>query len=135
MPLSTDVNLPRDFPARYPARCVRCNGDHQGQTIRIWTHSIGWWTFLFWWFGWGVSTRTPACSPCAWRIRLERLGGMFFTIVITIAFLAFVWPHFDDLVSRPFRKWVAMGAILLCLSPYFLWATFFYSLSDSSSRK
>ncbi len=50
---------------------------------------------------------------------------MVFTIVITIAFLAFVWPHFDDLVSRPFRKWVAMGAILLCLSPYFLWATFF----------
>jgi hypothetical protein len=37
----------------------------------------------------------------------------------------FVWPYLDDFVARPLRKWVAMGLILICLMPYFLWETIY----------
>ena len=51
MAISTDVNLPRVHIPQYPQRCVRCGADPQGKTIKIWTHTIGWWTYLLWAFG------------------------------------------------------------------------------------
>ncbi len=124
MPLSTDVNLPREHVVRFPQRCVRCNADNEGRLIRLWTHTIGWWTWVFWMFGRPFSVRVPACSPCSRVIRCQRLGGLAITIGVTIVFLYFGWPWLDDFVARPIRKWVAMLAVILCLMPCFLWELF-----------
>jgi len=135
MALSTEINLPREHHARYPAQCVRCGGDHQGNTIRLWTHTIGWWTAVFWVFGWGFTTRPPACTKCALLIRAQRVGGLILTLVVAASFMVFVWPHVDGFVARSLRSWAAMGMILICLAPYFLWETFFPPAIDITAYK
>lgn len=135
MALSTDVNLPRRHRARYPARCVRCGGNHDGRTIRLWTHTIGWWTALFWTFGLGFTTRPPACTKCSWRIRAQRVGGLLLTLVIASVFMIFLWPQVDDFVARSLRKWVALGLIIVCLSPYLLWEIIYPPAIDITAFK
>jgi len=76
-------------------------------------------------FGRGFTVHVPACSRCGWRIRCQRVGGILLTLAIAAAFMFFVWPHLDDFVARSIRKWVAMGLILVCLAPYFLWEVLF----------
>ena len=125
MPLSTDVNLPRNHPASFPSVCVRCGEDPANKTVRLWTHTLGWWTWVPWMFGRGFTTDVPACASCRWRIRLQRVGGLIITLAVAAAFMFLVWPYFGDLVARPIRKWVAMGSIFVCLTPYLLWETFF----------
>ena len=120
MPLSTDVNLPRNHVARYPDRCVRCEAPSEGKTLRLWTHTVGWWTVVLWIFGRGFSTRVPACHSCSWKIRAQRLGGLLLTIMIAALFLFFVWPYLEGAVAPSLRKWVAMGLILICLAPLFI---------------
>ena len=125
MPQSTDVNLPRNHSARFPSSCVRCGDDPANGTVRLWTHTIGWSTWVFWMFGRGFSTHAPACAGCGWRIRFQRVGGVLLTLAIAGVFLFFVWPHIENFIARPIRKWVAMGLILVCLAPYILWEMFF----------
>ena len=125
MPLSTDVNLPRNHIALYPSRCVRCGDDPAGTTIRLWTHTLGWWTWALWMFGRGFTTNVPACAGCCWRIRFQRVGRVIVTLAIAAGFMFFVWPYVDDLVARPIRKWVAMALILVCMAPHILWEILF----------
>lgn len=46
-------------------------------------------------------------------------------MVFAGVFFFLVWPHVDEFVARPIRKWVAMAMMLVCLSPWLLWETFF----------
>jgi hypothetical protein len=90
---------------------------------------------VFWIFGWGFTTRPPACAKCAWRIRAQRVGGSIVALLVAALFMTFVWPHVDDFVARSLRNWVAMGMILVCLAPYFLWETFFPPAIDITAYK
>ncbi len=36
-----------------------------------------------------------------------------------------VWPHVEDLVARPVRKWVAVAMMIVCVSPWFIWELLF----------
>ncbi len=135
MALSTDVNLPRKHAARYPARCVRCGGENDGRTIRLWTHTIGWWTAIFWIFGWRFTTLAPACAKCSWRIRAQRIGGLLVTLAVAALFMTFIWPYLDDFVTPSLRKWVAMGLIIICLAPYFLWEIIYPPAIDITAFK
>lgn len=125
MPLSTDVNLPRSHAPVFPDRCVRCESETEGKTVVLWTHTIGWWTWLMFMFGWAFKVRVPACSRCGWMIRFQRIGSLAATLVLAGVFLFLVWPHVDDFVARPIRKWVAVGMMMLCASPWLLWEAFF----------
>jgi len=135
MALSTDINLPKKHKPQFPERCVRCNQDHQGNTIRLWTHTIGWWTYLLWMFGPPFSVRVPACYQCSWLIRLQRIGSLLTFVVLTFVILWFFWPYLDQFVARSFRKWVAGVLVLICLSPLFLWETFFPPSIDITAYK
>ena len=99
MPLSTDVNLPRNHSARFPSSCVRCGNDPANGTVRLWTHTLGWWTWVLWMFGRGFATHAPACTGCGWRIRFQRIGGTLLTLAVAAAFLVFVWPYLDDFIA------------------------------------
>ena len=125
MPLSTDVNLPRNHTAIYPQRCIRCGDDSVAKTIRLWTHTLGWWTWALWVLGVGFRTDVPVCSRCGWKIRFQKIGGVVLTMLIAAAFLTFAWPYIRDVVPRPFSKWAALIGIFLCLGPYFLWEIIF----------
>ena len=135
MPLSTDVSLPREHVARYPERCVRCGMDNEGNYLRIWTHTLGWWTYLFWAFGKGFTTSPPVCRDCVWRVRLQRNGGFILIIINAVAVMFFIWPRLNEIVIAELRKWVAMGLILLCSTPYFLWEVIFPPPIDITAYK
>ncbi|MFN6401877.1 MAG: hypothetical protein ACK449_18465 [Planctomycetota bacterium] len=119
--MTYDVNLPRDHQPVYPNRCVRCHCDPQGNSIVLWTHMVGWWTFLLLFFGWPVSTTVPACRSCKLQIRVQRLGLWIFMLLLSFIFMWFVWPMVDDFVPKVAGKWVAVGMIMICALPFFIW--------------
>jgi hypothetical protein len=135
MAISTDVNLPRVHIPQYPQRCVRCGADPQGKTIKIWTHTIGWWTYLLWAFGKGFTTNPPACSACARRIRMQRVGRHAVPLLIAALVMVFIWPLLDENFVLEFRKWIIMGGILFCCAPYFVWEVFFPPTIDITAYK
>ncbi|HUG91520.1 MAG TPA: hypothetical protein VML55_11830 [Planctomycetaceae bacterium] len=125
MATSTDVNLPRSHAPRFPDRCVVCGRDGPVSHLRVITGSIGWWTWLLWWFGKPFVVWAPSCRGCAWRLHGWRLLSLLLTIGITLAALFLVWPHFKDAVPQGLRKWAMMGIALVCLSPQLLFETYF----------
>ncbi len=135
MQLSTAVKLPRSHRAVYPNRCVRCNGDPAGNTVRLLTHTIGWWTFVFLTFGWFFSTKVPACKSCRIWIRTQRVGRWLIVLALSFAFMWLVWPYVKDFISIPFRHWVAVAMLLVCASPYILWEIFFPPCIDITAYR
>src|SRR6185369_4611192 len=103
-PFSINVNLPRDHEARFPNRCVLCGDDPLGNRVKIWTHTLGWWTWILWMFGRPFSVSVPACAGCAWRIRLQRWGRFVVFIVLTVVVVFLVLPYIQPHVPRPFQK-------------------------------
>jgi hypothetical protein len=124
MPLSTDVNLPRDAEPLWPDRCVCCGRPAPGATARLWTLSIGWWSLLPWHFGTLYSVRIPACPACGKRLRMMRLVKWIFSWAIAFAgVLIGMW--LIGSYRGPMRKWLVILITLICMSPFFLWEIFF----------
>jgi hypothetical protein len=125
MPHSFDVTLPKDQAPVFPDRCVVCGRPRPDRTIKLFTHSIGWWTVVFFSFGSIFSVRVPACRPCGWRLRTWRCGGTL-TFIALIAFsMWLLTPVVSAWVSGPLRKLVMMALLLVCGLPYFLWQFLF----------
>ena len=40
--------------------------------VRVATHSVGWWTIVFWTHGARFSTEVPACEPCRRQMIRQR---------------------------------------------------------------
>ena len=66
---------------------------------------------------------------------MQRSGGLLLTLVIAALFMIFLWPHIDDFVTDALRKWVALGLILFCLMPYFVWEVFWPPAIDITAFK
>ncbi|XZE45820.1 hypothetical protein SH467x_001077 [Pirellulaceae bacterium SH467] len=122
---STDINLPRSHAARFPARCVVCNGDAPKSHVRLMTGTLGWWTWLLWWWGKPFVAKAPACTACAWKLHGLRFASLALAISITVAALWLIWPYFKDSVPHSFRNWAMMGLAILCLLPQIIFEVFF----------
>jgi hypothetical protein len=114
---SVDVSLPRSHQARFPDRCVVCGADKPGSHVRIITGTIGWWTWLLWWWGTPFVAKAPSCTWCAWRLHGLRILSLVVTVAICVLALWLIWPHLKDLVPRPIQKWAALALGLICLLP------------------
>lgn len=125
MPLSTDVNLPKDHVPRFPDKCVVCGCPSPPSTVRLFTGSVGWWTWVFFMFGKPFTVKAPACANCSWKLHANRLMGCLLATALVVIALWIVWPMFEDIVPRAVRKWAAMGIGLICLSPLILTQVFF----------
>src|SRR5687768_18528339 len=124
MPLSTDVNLPRNTEPKWPDRCVCCGQPGPGGSVRVWAASIGWSTFVLWHFGALYSVRAPACPSCGRRLRTMRIAKFMLTWVLAFAGVTVAMWVLGS-YQGPMRKWLAMLIALACLSPFFLWEAFF----------
>ena len=135
MPLSTDVNLPKSHPARFPDRCIVCGTDSPGSTMRVLTNSIGWWTWLFWFFGKPFCVRVPACNGCGRRLHLVRIFA--FLIMVAIAYLSvkIFWPLVPADIPRAIRKLIFLGLFFLCASPILILQVFFPPPFDITAYK
>ena len=125
MPLSTDVNLPKDHQTRFPDKCVVCGCPSPGSTVRLITGAIGWWTWLLWHFGKPFSVVAPACRKCAWRLHGRRFASLLLTVALCVVALELVWPLVAGSVSRGLRNLAMMGLALICLAPLILYEAFF----------
>lgn len=124
MPMSTDIKLDRKCRPLWPARCVCCGADHPNHTTRLWTFAIGWWTIVL--LTWGVIhvVRVPACKSCARRMHRTRALQLLLTTAIAAAGVALaIWILGS--YAGPFRKWLAVGIVIVFMSPYILWGVFF----------
>jgi len=117
MAMSIDVNLPRSHPARFPDRCVVCGRDGPQSHARIVTGTLGWWTWVVWWWGGPFMVKAPACPGCAWKLQGKRGASVLVTILLAALALFLVWPWFKDTVPPGLRRWAMMGLALACILP------------------
>ncbi len=122
---STDINLPRSHVPRFPNRCVVCGHHEPNSHVRLMTGTLGWWTWLFWWWGKPFIAKAPACNLCAWKLHGLRFISLAVTIAIALAAFWLIWPHFKEAVPRGMRSWAMMGLGLVCLLPQIIFEVFF----------
>jgi hypothetical protein len=122
---STDINLPRSHVATFPDRCVVCGGAGPGSHVRLITGSIGWWTWLFWWWGKPFIVKAPACTGCAWKLHGLRMLSLVVTVAIIAAALWLVWPNIKDGIPRGLQRWAMLALALLCLLPQIIFEVFY----------
>lgn len=124
MPISRDVSLPKSRPPAFPDRCVACGADSPSAIYRAGTNAIGWWTLAFWTFGRRHTVEVPACEPCRDRMRRQRwlqlaVNAAAIAAGVVVAGSLLQW------YQGPFKRWLMLGVVLVCLVPVFLWETFF----------
>lgn len=117
MAMSVDVNLPRSHEPRFPDRCVVCGRDGPRSHARIVTGTLGWWTWLMWWWGRPFTVKAPTCPGCAWKLQGLRGASLLATMLITALALVLIWPLFNDSVPPGLRRWAMMGLALVCILP------------------
>jgi hypothetical protein len=123
MPSSTDIKLPKTVTPIFPDRCVACGVPDPDSRLRVGTNAIGWWTIAFWTFGPRFSVDVPACEGCRQQmIRQRRLRLFVCGIFIVVGFgvALYVLGSFRG----PVKRWLAMGIVLACMIPWFVWETF-----------
>jgi hypothetical protein len=122
MPMSNDVKLPKEHKPLFPDRCVACGRAAPGDSIRIGTDAIGWWTPVLWLPGARFSVDIPACGACRRAMSRQRwlrlaVCGVFIAVGTGLA-------HWTLGSFRGIKRWAGMGITLLCLVPWFAWEIF-----------
>ena len=123
--MSTDVNLPRSHKARFPNACVVCGSPSPSSTTHIVTGSLGWWTVLLWWWMKPFTVKAPACGGCGWKLHSYRMLNLATVALIAWLFMWLVWPSLEHAVPLAARRWVAVGCMLVCCLPLFIYEVFF----------
>jgi hypothetical protein len=129
MGMSTNVPLPEGVTPRWPPLCVLCGQNEPDSLFRFRAGRASWGTLLtlFPALGSRPKVEAPACTSCAKRLRLRRWMRELVTWVILIPVIfGAVWlTHllgWDTGHMRPFRKWIALGIVVVVSTPYWLWA-------------
>ena len=125
MATSTDINLPRSHIAQFPNKCVVCDAESPDSTLRHFTGTLGWWTWIFFWFGSVFSVTAPACKGCGWKHHGRRILSLLLTAAIGFLALTYIWPHLKDEVPRSLHRWAGVALCLVCILPQILWEVFF----------
>ncbi len=125
MALSTDITLPRTQTPVFPDRCVACGVPCPETFIRVGTHSIGWWTILFWTHGARFSVNVPTCEPCRGKMirqRWVRLAVEAIFVAVGVSVAVYV---LGGSLRGPLKRWLALLIVLLCMLPWFVWELVF----------
>jgi hypothetical protein len=104
---------------------VVCDQESPDSHVRIITGTIGWWTWLLWWFGTPLIVKAPACSLCSWKLHGSRLMSLAVTILIATIVIFFAWDYVNEHVPRFLRKWTLMLIGIASLSPQLLYEIFY----------
>jgi hypothetical protein len=132
MALSTDVTLPRTHTPVFPDRCVACGMPCPEGFVRVATHSIGWWTIVFWTHGARFSVEVPACEPC----RRQMIRQRWIRSAADVAFAAVgvgIAIYVLGSLRNPLRRWLGLGIALLCMLPWIVWEFVFPRPIDLTS--
>lgn len=129
MGMSHDVRLPKSATPVYPRRCVACGEADPAARVRVGTHTIGWYTFVFLHTGSRFTADVPACDECArdlrrWRRIKFTLDCVLYAMAAGAAIYLFGW------YDGPFRKWLLTAVAVACLLPLILLEVFHPPAAD-----
>lgn len=127
---SFDVNLPISHSAVFPDRCVVCDKFSPDSHVRIITGTIGWWTWIFFWFGGAFRVKAPACKSCSRRLFGARSSSVIITLCLVLAGLFLFWPSVRLMVDPRFHRWAKMGIAVISLAPQILYEVFYARAFD-----
>jgi hypothetical protein len=124
MPLSSDVKLAKTQQPVFPDRCIACGQEQPGNTIRVCTNAVGWWTIALWTFGPRFCVDVPACGGCRhkmvqqrWTRRIITWGLAFIGAAVAMSVLQWY--------QGPLKRWLTVGIAFVSISPWFLWQAIF----------
>jgi hypothetical protein len=102
-----------------------CGSGSPKSHVRLITGTLGWWTWLLWWWGKPFVAKAPACKRCAWKLHGLRIISLAATIAIVVAALSLIWPNVKDAVPRGLRRWAMMGIGVVCILPQVIFEVYF----------
>ena len=117
MPLTTDVNLPKDYIPTFPDKCVVCGSRSPNSAVQVLTGTIGWWSWLLWSFNRPFRVKAPACSHCRWRLHLLRFTSLLVSAALLVVAYQYLWPLVPRDIPFATRKWILLAIGLVCLIP------------------
>jgi fatty acid desaturase len=133
--LSTDVDLPRDYVAKFPDHCVGCREETFRETYRISTRDFRLGSILFWWMlGSKAVVEFPCCQTCKFKMRMQRFGSAIATLFLAIIAIYFFFPILKDW-ERPLGRIMMLVMGLVCVSPVVIFQVFFPPAFDITSSK
>ena len=119
-PFRAFATLPKDHAPAFPDRCVACCEPTPARSVTIWTMTTSGWVVLLpivLLFSKATRVRFPACSRCAWRIRLRRLFSIPLTYA-TVGIAVYCSYRWFESWLKIFRRLAAAGAGLLAFVPW-----------------
>lgn len=125
MAASVHISLPRSYSPQFPDRCVVCEKGGPRSHVRLITGTLGWWTWLLWWWGSPFIAKAPACNRCVWKLHGLRFLSFAVTVAIVLAAFWLIWPYLEGYVPRGLRKWAMLGVAIACVFPQVVFEMFF----------
>jgi hypothetical protein len=119
MPLSNDVELPKDRTPAFPPFCIGCGSEDPTSRFRASTRAIGWWSVLLR-GGEKHHVDAPACSECASFLRLQA-RVRFAAVIVSIVVGAFVTSQLIGTGGLA-RSWLVAVGGLIGTIPFLLWS-------------
>lgn len=116
----TKVSLPSEFSPSFPETCVCCGANSPTAQIRLADFKSD-----LTWAKWGSLRRflakAPICRRCKDRVYLRQL--LILAATVAICFLAYwlLQPLVAQINSPMLRRFVMIGALLLCCAPVWVW--------------
>jgi hypothetical protein len=141
MPLSKDVTLPIDQTPKWPPLCILCGHNNPDSAFRFRAGRIGWDQLVTLSWAWGSRPRVeaPACAQCAKQLRRQRITRELITwlllipIIVGVVLLMFRvgWATGP---MRPYRRWIAVAAVLIIYLPFQLWQSAHPPILDATAK-
>ena len=103
-----------------------CGSVEPNSQLRLITGTVGWWTWLTWWYGKPFVVKVPTCRRCGWLLQARRGFGLLVTFAVIAVVYYWIWPFFKEFVPHGLRKWAMMGIAIACLIPLLV-LEFFYA--------
>ena len=120
-----EVCLPRSTKPVFPNRCIRCDKTDPAKDLSLWTHTIGWWTWITLFWGWPVRVMVPACNSCRWRTRLYFWADGVLYWVVAIVLVFYMMPFLEPVMPRILLKYSIVLALVVSMIPYMVWQHYF----------
>lgn len=115
---STNVNLLKHQLPIFPDRCVVCDVERPGRTMKLSDRTLTLWSLLFWRGGKKVVIHVPACRWCGWRLRLRYLLEFVFALTVFATLAIWVYPLIPHWGFRWLRTIMAMVVFFVALIPF-----------------
>ena len=131
MKLSINIVLPRDVIPLFPNRCIYSGQPNPDNSVMVWTHTLGWWTWTIFAIGKLVRVKVPINREYKARFLLQVYGRWLAMAVFAVIAFYVMSPLMRKLGI--FQMHIGVVLVCIVLAPYFFWQVFFPRTFDVSA--